>query len=178
MSNPLPPRDADIADQRDEISRIISSTRDDPGCDNVVYVLECRTPDNEAELQKFKQNVDAFTDYSIYDIKALIADEVYYVGWTNRPIGRILDHLRAEDEGAQFTKVYQPIAIEEVRWFQSSKAAKQAESSVAKEYNHYISTDMTIDLAYLETDGQELKWTDIMAEIDQFERPRSFAYSL
>lgn len=178
MRNTLPPRDAEIAEQRDEISRIVSSTQDDPNCENVVYVLKCRTPEDEAELQRFKENVDAFTDYSSYDIKALVADELYYVGWTNRPIGRILDHLRAEEQGAQFTKVYQPIAIEEIRWFQSSKAAKQAEGSVAGEYNHYQSADMTVDLASLETDGEELKWRDIASEIKHFERPRSFAYSM
>lgn len=100
MSNALPPRDAEKAEQRDEISRIVSSTRDDPDRENVVYVLECRTPENEAELQRFKKNVDAFTDYSTYDIKALVAEELYYVGWTNQPIERILDHLQAEDEGA------------------------------------------------------------------------------
>lgn len=141
MSNTLPPRDAEIAEQRDEISRIVSSTRDEPEWENAVYVLKCHTPDNEAELQRFKEKVDAFTEYSSYDIKALVADEIYYVGWTNRPIERILDHLRAEDEGAQFTKVYQPLAVKEIRWFQSSEAAKQAEGSVAGEYTHHQHID-------------------------------------
>lgn len=178
MTNALPPRDSEIAEQRNEISRIVSSTRDISGGENAVYVLECRTPENEAELQRFKKSVNAFTDYSTYDIKALVAEELYYVGWTNQPIERILDHLRAEDEGAQFTKVYQPIAIEEIRWFESPEAAKEAEGSVASEYNHYRSADMTVDLASLDTGGEELEWSDIVAEINQFERPRSFAYSL
>lgn len=173
MSYTLPSRNIEIAEQRDEISRIVSSTRDNPDCENAVYVLKCRTPENESEVQEFKKNVDAYTGYNSYDIKALIAEDIYYVGWTNRPTGRILDHLRAEDEGAQFTKVYQPIAIEEIRWFQSPKAAKQAEHSVAGEYT----ADMTIDLSSLESDGEELKWSDIISEIKQFER-RSFAYSL
>jgi predicted GIY-YIG superfamily endonuclease len=178
MTHTLPPRDAEIAEQRDEISRIVSSTRDDSGRENIVYVLQCRTPENEAELQEFKKSVNAFTEYSTYDIKALVAEEIYYVGWTNRPIGRILDHLRAEEEGAQFTKVYQPIAIEEIRWFESSEAAKKAEGSVAGEYNQYRSDEKSVDLSSLEAGGEELAWSDIVAEINQFEHPRSFAYSL
>jgi predicted GIY-YIG superfamily endonuclease len=177
MSYTLPPRDAPKEKQKGKISDIVSSTHESPDSENIVYVLQCRTPEDEIELQEFKQSVDSFTDYSTYDLKALIAEEFYYVGWTNRPVGRILDHLRAEDEGAQFTKVYQPIAVEEIRWFESPEAAKEAEGSVASEYNHFRSANMMVDLSAIET-NKKLEWVDIVAEIDQFERPQSFAYSM
>jgi len=178
MNYELPSRGAKKSKQRDEISRIVSCTRDDPVTENVVYVLECRTPENEAELRKYKKNANVFVEYSKYDIKSLIAEKVYYVGWTNRPVGRIFDHLRAENEGAYFTKVYQPISIEEIRWFETKEAAKQAEGSVAGEYNNFGGSDMSVDLSAIETSGQVVEWSDIVAEIDQYDHPRSFAYSM
>lgn len=176
MSNTLPSRDSKKATQRKKISNIISSTKDCHNYDNIVYVIECQTPDDEKELKKFKKAAGLSTDYVGYDYVTLIADKFYYVGWTNRPTQRILVHLRGEKESARFTKIYQPIAIEEIRWFESEKKAKEAEELVTKEYNDWSSVN-TVDLDSVETNKKEVEWCDIVSEIKEFERPNSFAHS-
>lgn len=176
MSYPLPDRDAPRDEQHSSIDEVIDRTRDGDTLDNAVYVLNCQAPSNKSQLQSLKNQADI--SGQVYDDEALVADHLYYVGWSNRPVYRILAHLRASQESARFTKIYPPVAIEEIRWFDSKKEAKRKEPEVADEYRN-----MTVDLQSLDqrddVDREDgiIEWYEIVQEIKEFDE-RTYAYSL
>jgi len=176
MSYSLPDRDAPRDEQRSSIDEVVGRTRDGDTLDNAVYVLKCQTPSDKRQLQALKSQANI--SGQVYDDEALVADQLYYVGWSNRPVHRILAHLQADQESARFTKIYPPVAIEEIRWFDSKKEAKRKEPEVANEYRN-----MTVDLQSLDqrddVDREDgiIKWYEIAREIKEFDE-RTYAYSL
>lgn len=62
------------------------------------------------------------------------SQEKYYVGETGQIWKRLKEHILGEEKAANFTKVFQPVELIEVKWFQSSSVARQKEVATAVEY--------------------------------------------
>ena len=138
---------------------------------NGVYVLKCHSPTNQNDI---RSPHDGYGSTSVNE--ALLADHLYYVGWSNRVAHRILQHVRGTTQGANFTKQYPPETLQEIRWYDSEKRAKAQEEAVTEEY-----TQRVIDLSRLDemetvnkTDGV-VECNEIVNAIDEFEI--SIAYS-
>lgn len=86
---------------------------------------------------------DPYISYPYWIEYCYKADNIYYVGWSNKVDERISDHVT--NDGALFTKIFSPMKIEEIRWYPSKSAAKEAEGKVANEYSD-IEQDQREDL--------------------------------
>jgi predicted GIY-YIG superfamily endonuclease len=171
MSYELPSRDDPPEEQEKIISEIIQDVDGFEASKNAVYVLKCHSPTNRNDI---RSPHDGFG--STHVDEALLADHLYYVGWSNRVAHRILQHIRGTTQGANFTKQYPPETLQEIRWYKSEKQAKTQEEAVAEQY-----TQRVIDLSKLDemesvnkTDGV-VEWHEIVNAIDEFEI--SIAYS-
>jgi predicted GIY-YIG superfamily endonuclease len=93
-----------------------------------VYVLECKKSQNykkiaAAELGRYKKHWPTNIDEN----RRLI-----YVGVTKNLLRRLNEHLnKPRSAGADFTAVFPPIRLLSVSWYQSYRAAAQAEKQVA-----------------------------------------------
>lgn len=61
------------------------------------------------------------------------ADEIYYVGMSNDVSRRITDHVLGTKSGAMFTKLFPPVKIHDVEYFETRKEAKKKEQEVAED---------------------------------------------
>lgn len=75
---------------------------------------------------------DPYISYPYWIEYCYKANQIYYIGWSNNVNQRITEHVM--NNGALFTKIFTPIKIEEIRWYPSRSAAKEAERKVAHEY--------------------------------------------
>jgi predicted GIY-YIG superfamily endonuclease len=165
MSYKLPSRSDSLERQENHISEIIQSYDGFDGNENAVYVLKCHSPAHKNDIRPPHDEYEP-----TYVDEALLADHLYYVGWSNRVAHRILQHIRGTAEGANFTKQFPPETLKEIRWYDSEKRAKGQEAAVAEEY-----TQRVIDLSKLDemetvnkTDGV-VEWYEIANAIDEFE---------
>lgn len=115
--------------------------------DEVNNEVMCRDPtkrirnNTSTKPSSFKEALDtetnntqdnAYISYPYWIEYCYKANHIFYVGWSNRVDKRITDHITSN--GALFTKIFSPIKIEEIRWYPSKSAAKEAERKVAREY--------------------------------------------
>lgn len=125
--------------------------------DYVVYVLECgrNLPSGEREEwgRKFyteseeydmpistirKRNNDGSIENEFKkafpgwfrDIK--LADSIYYVGYTSNLPRRLFAHIFPTEDGALFTKMFEPNSLVAVKEYDNHKKAKQRESQISK----------------------------------------------
>ncbi|GAB7008971.1 GIY-YIG nuclease family protein [Halorubrum trueperi] len=85
--------------------------------------------DTETKNMKY----DPYISYPAWIEYCYNAEDIYYVGWSNKVEERITKHV--VNNGSLFTKIFSPIKIEEIRWYPSKADAKKAEGSVAGEYS-------------------------------------------
>jgi predicted GIY-YIG superfamily endonuclease len=128
----------------------------------VVYVLECGRdipPEQRmTALEQFMNDSDEYSKPTQYrDIhtkkpeeeRVLIevapdwwgrvcrADIIYYVGYTDNLGKRLSDHILGTEDGALFTKVFEPDALLSVREYDTQKLAMKREKQVAKTLNDF-----------------------------------------
>ena len=172
LSYELPSRDDRPERQKDRVVEIVKNRDGFEEGRDAVYVLKCVSPTNRSDIQPPHDGYG-----NTYLDKALLADHLYYVGWSNQVAHRILQHVRGTSQGANFTKQYPPKTIQEIRWYDSEKEVKAEEGTVAEEY-----TQRVVDLSRLDemenvdkTDNI-VEWYEIVNSINEFEI--SIAYSL
>jgi len=167
----LPSRDDPPEQQKNQIVEVVKNFDGYNKSENAVYVLKCLSPTNPRDIRPSHDGCgNTWTD------QALLADHLYYVGWSNRLVHRILQHVQGTVQGANFTKQYPPKQIQEIRWYDSEKEAKAQEEAVAEEY-----TQRVVDLSRLDEMETATKtdcvveWYEIVNAIEEFEI--SIAYS-
>lgn len=126
-TGPLPARMKRKNKQMRQISNII----EDSLPRHCVYVLECHSPKQVSEIEEPKGDSDL-----IRVGQALTHDRLFYVGYSNRDRieERLYKHNRGNASGAKFTQQYEPVGVEEIRWYDSAEKARRMESEVADEY--------------------------------------------
>jgi len=125
----LPKRSLKKSWQEDILREFIDEFRPE-GLEYAVYVLECSSPNRRNEIE------DPHDGRKIKVDQALAHDRLFYVGWTKNIVQRICQHNRGLSKAAKFTQQYPPINIQEIRWYESERIARQKESDVAKEYEN------------------------------------------
>lgn len=172
MSKALPSRDAPLDEQQERVEEIVQEFRWPEDFQNAVYVLECFCPDDKSEIRPSHE------EYGSSQVEeALLADYLYYVGWTNRVVQRILQHVRGDSQGANFTMQYPPVTVQEIRWYGSESEAKRQERELADEYTRRV-----VDLSELDdepsvdaTDGV-VEWYELVRAIDDFEIAIAYSF--
>lgn len=177
MFSRLPTRSSSKRAQKNKVEQLVADEIGELDWEATVYVLRCTSPENTNEVLNLRRDAGQDEKLDSRDKRAIVATRVYYVGWTNKPVDRLLSHIRATSDGAWFTSRYEPTHLEEIRVYNSKDAAKRAESTVEKEYDDFNKSGIE-DL--FQTNGgakQKLSCDTIIEQIQSSSHPYAFAHS-
>lgn len=68
-------------------------------------------------------------------------DGRWYIGQTEAPKRRVVDHVRGAYTSPDFVKMYPPVAVESVLEFDSRERALEREREIAEAFAHYYGSD-------------------------------------
>jgi len=102
-------------------------TQPEPYC---VYVLECDDPNNLETVDERTKTVWGHTSKKTR--AAFHSWKRFYIGSTSNVRQRVLNHLHGT--GADFTQIFSPYELRELRWYGNYSDAQNSEQDVAVEY--------------------------------------------
>ena len=87
------------------------------------------------------ENVHGGGEYSRFVYILRLFDNRWYVGQTEAPKRRVIDHARGTDTSPDFVKQYPPVAVASVLRFETGERALERETEIAEAFAHYYGRD-------------------------------------
>lgn len=114
---------------------------------HAVYILRCESLNPQYISEISKDRIDKYPDWAA---EAAQYDTLYYIGSTKNPLNRIGAHLNGR--GADFTRLFEPLALMEIRLCSTKEVARGAESNIPNQYRTWQERYCYSDLSQFGTE--------------------------